>query len=312
MKFLATLALLVSTAVFANQPVEIVVPYPPGGATDKLARIVEEIFNENGIKSYVTNKAGADGVIGGNYAAKARPDGKTVFMSGTGLLDANIAFRAPGIEYNEKSFTPVAPIANVSYALIIKKGMPIDSYEKFKFYVRANPEKFNLAFWNANTANVFLKWAQAEGLPRPNIILYKGSGPQIIDLLGGHVDFAFDTWVAIAPHVSAGKVKIVATMDNQGAEVIRKIDPRSDVVSIEKVHPELAIGVWYGLWAPAGTSKATIDNMNKVINAALKEPKYREKMEMLNVKIYGGSTKSLLVNQTRNLQILKKIAQDNQ
>jgi tripartite-type tricarboxylate transporter receptor subunit TctC len=78
MKFLATLLLFVSTALFAGQPVEIVVPYPAGGATDKLARIVEEIFNEHGIKSYVTNKAGADGVIGGNYAAKARPDGKTV------------------------------------------------------------------------------------------------------------------------------------------------------------------------------------------------------------------------------------------
>jgi tripartite-type tricarboxylate transporter receptor subunit TctC len=311
-KRLLALLAFVSTAVFAVQPVEIVVPYPAGGATDKLARIVEEIFNENGIKSYVTNKAGADGVIGGNYAAKARPDGKTVFMSGTGLLDANIVFKAPGIEYNERSFVPVAPMANVSYALIIKKGMPIDSYEKFKFYVKANPDKFNLAFWNANTANVFLKWARAEGLPRPNIILYKGSGPQIIDLLGGHVDFAFDTWVAIAPHFGADKVKIVATMDNQGAGVLRKIDPKSNVVSIEKIHPELAIGVWYGLWAPAGTPKATIDNMNKIINTALKEPKYREKMEMLNVKIYGGSSKSLLTNQTRNLQILKKIAQDNQ
>jgi tripartite-type tricarboxylate transporter receptor subunit TctC len=257
----------------------------------------------------VVNKAGADGVIGGNYAANAKPDGHTVFMSGTGLLDANIAFRAPSLNYNERSFVPVVPVANVSYALIVKNGLAINTYERFKFYIKANPQRFNVAFWNANTANVFYEWARAEGLPRPNIILYKGSGPQIIDLLGGHVDFAFDTWVAIAPHYDAGKVNIIATMDNQGAEVVRKIKPGSEVVSIAQQHPELGIGVWYGLWAPTGTPKEVVTEMNKVVNQAFKEAKYQQAIEALHVKKYGGTSEQLGKLQSNNLKLLKRLAQ---
>lgn len=316
-KMLAIIAGLCLTVSFAfasdfdpvKRPIEIVVPYPPGGATDKLARVVDQMFQERGWKSIVVNKPGADGVIGGNFAAAAKPDGHTIFMSGTGLLDANIAFRAASLNYNERSFTPIVPVANVSYALVIKKGMPIDSYEKFKFYVKANPNKFNVAFWNANTANVFYEWARAEGLPRPNIILYKGSGPQIIDLLGGHIDFAFDTWVAIAPHFNADKVNIIATMDDQGAEVVRKIKPGHQVVSIAKTHPELGIGVWYGIWAPAGTPDRVVAEINGVVNQAFKDPKFQTAIDGLHVKKYGGTAEQLGRLQSNNLKLLKKLAQ---
>jgi tripartite-type tricarboxylate transporter receptor subunit TctC len=292
-----------------KRPIEIVVPYPAGGATDKLARIVDQIFQERGWRSHVTNRAGADGVIGGNYAARARPDGHTVFMSGTGLLDANIAFRAIGIEYTERSFIPIAPVANVSYVLVVKKGMPIDSYEKFKFYVRANPDKFNIAFWNANTANVFREWARLEGLPQPNIVLYKGSAPMMVDVLGGHVDFAWDTWVSAAPHFEADKIKIIATLDNQGQQVIRRINPASEVVSVAQRHPQLAIGVWYGLWAPAGTPDSVIKEMNQVLNQAFRDTKYQQAIESLNVKKYGGTSQQLDKLQNGNLQLLKRLAQ---
>lgn len=310
MKFLATLLLFVSTAVFANQPIEIIVPYPPGGATDSLGRIVGEILNKNGMPSIVINKAGADAVIGTNFAAKAKPDGKTLFVGATGALDANIAFKAPGVEYNEKSFVPIVPLANISYVLAVPAASPIKNYEQFKFYVKANPDKFNLAFWNANTANVFYDWAKKENLPRPNIILYKGSGPQMIDLVGGHVPFAWDTWLAVAPQFAGNNVRIIATLDRGGLEVVKKLKPGNESVAISDIHPDLGIGVWYGLWAPAGTPKATIDEINKIINAAFKEPKYQEKLEMLNVKIYGGTANSLLTKQSRNLQILKRIAQE--
>jgi tripartite-type tricarboxylate transporter receptor subunit TctC len=310
--------LLAVTSVFASaetwspktKSIEIVVPYPPGGATDKLARIVDKIFQEHGWKSHVVNRAGANGVIGGNFAAKAKPDGYTVFMSGTGLLDANIVYKSPGIEYNEKSFTPIVPVGNVSFVLAVKKGMPINTYEKFKFYVRANPDKFNVAFWNANTANVFSEWARVEGLPTPNIVLYKGSGPQVIDLLGGHVDFAWDTWVAVAPHFDADKINVIATLDNQGADVIRQIKPDSPVVSVAKNHPQLGIGVWYGLWAPAGTPKDIIKEMNQVVNDGLKKPANRQAIESMYIKKYGGTAKSLEQLQSRNFETIKKLSNE--
>lgn len=308
-KILITLAVLFASLAAAN-PIEIVVPYPPGGATDSLGRIVSEIFNEHGMPSMVVNKPGADAVIGANYAAKGKPDGKTLFVGATGALDANIAFKAVGMEYSEKSFVPIVPLANISYVLAVPANSPIKNYEQFKFYVKANPDKFNLAFWNANTANIFYDWAKKENLPTPNIILYKGSGPQMIDLVGGHIPFAFDTWLAMAPMYEANKVRIIATLDKGGLAVVKKLKPGNEIIAISDIHPDLNVGVWYGLWAPAGTPKVTIDNMNKIINASLKEPKYREKMEMLNIKIYGGTAESLLVLQKRNLQTLQRISKD--
>jgi tripartite-type tricarboxylate transporter receptor subunit TctC len=308
-RVLLALALVCNLAV-AEQPIEIVVPYPPGGATDSLGRIVSEILTENGMSTVVLNKPGADAVIGANYAAKGKPDGKTLFVGATGALDSNIAFKAQGMEYTEKTFVPIVPLANISYVLAVPASSPIRNYEQFKFYVRANPEKFNLAFWNANTANIFYDWARKENLPKPNIILYKGSGPQMIDLVGGHVPFAYDTWLAMAPQFEADKVRVIATLDRGGLAVVKKLKPGNESIAISDIHPDLNVGVWYGLWAPAGTPKATLDKMNTVINIAFKSPKYREKMELLNIKTYGGSSESLLTMQQRNLKILKRIAQD--
>lgn len=305
-KLLVLLAFVTAAAQAA--PIEIVVPYPPGGATDSLGRIVSEILTEHGMPSMVVNKPGADAVIGANYAAKGRPDGKTLFVGATGALDANIAFHAQGMEYTDKSFVPIIPLANISYVLAVPASSPIKNYEQFKFYVRANPDKFNLAFWNANTANIFIDWAKKENLPKPNIILYKGSGPQMIDLVGGHVPFAYDTWLAMAPMYEADKVRIIATLDKGGLSVVKKLKPSNESIAISDRHPDLDVGVWYGLWAPTGTPKATIDELNRIINTALKEPKYREKMDMLNIKTYGGTADSLLVLQKRNLQILRRIA----
>lgn len=308
-KILTTLAVLLSAHAWASQPIEIVVPFPPGGATDSLGRMVAEILTEAGRPAVVINKPGADSVIGANYAAKARPDGKTLFMGATGALDANIAFKAAGMEYTDQSFTPIVPVANLSYVLAVPASSPIKNYEQFKFYVRANPDKFNLAFWNANTANVFYDWARREGLPRPNIILYKGSGPQMTDLVGGHIPFAWDTWFAISPQFKGDKVRVLATLTREGLGVIKKIKPDNESIAISDLHPELNIGVWYGVWAPAGTPKTQIDEINRIVNTAFQQPKYKEKMEILNMRFAGGKPETLRAMQQRNLRILERLAQ---
>lgn len=315
-KIIILIVLLLSPLLICAQEfkptktIEIIVPYPPGGATDSLGRMVNDIFNEHGWPSIVINKPGADAVIGANYAAKGKPNGETLLVGATGALDANIAFKAPGMEYNDKSFTPIIPLANISYVLAVPASSTIVNYEQFKSYVKNNPDKFNLAFWNANTANIFYDWAKKEALPRPNIIFYKGSGPQMIDLVGGHVPFAFDTWLAMAPMFEADKVRVIATLDKSGLAVIRRIKPNNQSIAISDIHPDLDVGVWYGLWAPTGIPKNTVAEMNRVINAALLTQKYRERMETLNIKTYGGTAESLLVLQERNLQILKRIAQN--
>lgn len=306
---LALLVLVVSVSAHAFEPtikpIEIVVPYAPGGSTDKVARIVNEMFTEQGWQSYVNNRAGADGVIAGNYVAKARSDGHTIFFSGTGLLDANIVFKTTGIEYNERSFVPVVPVANISYVFLSKD---INSYEQFKSYVRTNPDRFNVGFWNSNTANIFYEWARLEQLPRPNIIIYKGSAPMLTDLMGGHINFAFDSWPAVAPHFNTGKFSVLAAMDRQGVDVVRVVNPNTKIVNISARHPDLAIGVWFGLWVPAGTPREVVAEINRVVNTALKQPKYQQALETMNIRRFGGSSEQLGQAQNNNFRIMQNLA----
>jgi len=290
--------------------IEIVVPYPPGGATDKWGRVIDEIFKAHGWQSAVLNKPGADTVIGSNYVAASKPDGHTIYIGGNGFIDANIAFKqkAPGIEYTENSFDPILPLGAGTAVLAVANNVPVNTYEEFKQYVKKNPEKFNLGFWNTYTGNIFYEWAKKEGLPRPNMIFYKGSAPQVGDIIGGHIPFAFDTYTAMSPQYQAGKVKIIAALDKQGVAIIKKDVPTAKLVSIADRIPTVNVSIWYGLYAPAGTPQEVIAQINAVVNAALQDPKYTKDIEMLHIANFGGSPYDQRQVQVKTLNIMKNVA----
>lgn len=305
--------LVLAISAFANpafdpttRPIEIVVPYPPGGATDKWGRVISEIFTANGWKNVVINKPGADTVIGSNYVAQAKSDGHTIYIGGNGFLDANLAFKNKpvGIEYTENSFTEIVPLGAGTAVLAVNKDVPVNSYDEFKKYVKSNPDKFNLGFWNSYTANIFYEWARREGLPKPNIVLYKGSAPQVADILGGHIPFVFDTYTAMAPHYESGKVKILAVLDQRGVNIVKK----PGIVSIGKRIPEVDVSIWYGLYAPAGTPRDVVARMNAVVNEALKNPKYTADIEMLHIANFGGSPEDQKQVQVKTLSIMRNVA----
>jgi tripartite-type tricarboxylate transporter receptor subunit TctC len=293
-----------------TRPIEIVVPYPPGGATDKWGRVISEILLAHGWENVVVNKPGGDTVIGSNYVASARPDGHTLYIGGNGFLDANLAFknRPTGINYTEKSFDAVVPLGAGTAVLAVNKDVPVNNYQEFKQYVRKNPEKFNVGFWNSYTANVFYEWAKREKLPQPNIILYKGSAPQVSDLLGGHIPFTFDTYTAIAPHYEAGKVKILATLDSQGPGIVKKSMPTTNIPSIADAIPSVDVSIWYGLYAPAGTPRDVLTQINAVVNQALKQSKYTKDLEALHIANFGGTPAEQQQVQTKTLNIMRGVA----
>jgi len=292
-----------------DKVIEIIVPHPAGGGGDKWGRVVNEIFRSQGWKSIVVNKPGADTVIGANHVASARPDGYTLFIGGTSFI-TNLAFqkRVSGIEYTEASFAPIISLGAGTAVLAVNKDLPINNYQEFKQYVKANPDKFNLGFWHSHTSNIFYEWAQKEGLPRPNIVIYKGSAPQIVDLLGGHVPFAFDVFANLAQHYQSGKVKIVAVLDSRGMEIIRKTNAQANVVSLAHIHNSLDMPIWYGLYAPANTPPDIITKINQVINRALKDPKYSQDLSSLHVANYGGTILEQQQIQTRFLNNMRRLA----
>lgn len=293
-----------------SRVIEIVVPYPPGGATDRWARTIDEIFRAQGWQSAVVNKPGADTVIGSNYVAAARPDGHTVYVGGNGFIDSNIAFKnkAPGIEYTENSFVPIVPLGAGTAVLAVAKNVPVNNYEEFLQYVKKNPEKFNLGFWNTYTGNIFYEWARREGLPRPNMVFYKGSAPQVADILGGHIPFVFDTYTAMAQHSQAGNVKIIATLDQRGSAIVKRQQPELSLISIASRVPSVDVPIWYGLYAPAGTPDAVVSQINSVINTALKDPRYTKNIEQLHIANFGGSAQDQRRVQTSVLNIMRNVS----
>lgn len=311
-KFILAGATLMCNIALANGPIELIVPFPPGGAAGNLSHVMAEILTENGLPTIVVNKPGADATIGTNFAAEAAPNGKTLFMGSGSTLSANVAFGVTGMKYNEKSFVPIMPLGEVGQVLIVLPNSPIKNYEQFKFYVKANPDKFFLGFWNTNYSKILYAWAEAEGLPRPTIIIYKGSAALELDVMGGQILAGVDPWTTPSQLFAGGKLGVLAGFTNDVISQIKDIDPKNPSVSIAKNHPELAFSVWYGLYAPAGTPMEITTKINTILNAALKHPKWKEKMAKFYLKNYGGNPDKLIEWQQRDLKTLRRIrAQEN-
>lgn len=290
-----------------KKPIEIVVPYGPGGGTDRVARIVQETFTINGWRSVVVNKPGAGGIIGANYAAEAAPDGYTLFMGGDGTLDGNLVFNNTSgnlMKYNERSFVPIVSLGRNGWILIAPANSPVNSYEEFRTYVRRNPNKFNVGFWNANQANAFLAWARLDGLPLPQIVIYKSSSAARTDIMGGNLNFAFDSVPSTAQSYQAGKLKILAGLTVESITEVKELDPSLNIPNLSKKHPELAhVGTWRGLYAPAGTNPAIVKEINQVINQGLNDKTIKDKIASIDRQGVGGSPEKL--NQTQ-LDILNR------
>jgi tripartite-type tricarboxylate transporter receptor subunit TctC len=289
--------------------IEIVVPYGPGGGTDRTARIVSDIFSVHGWKSVVVNKPGNNSIIGTNYAADAKPDGYTLFMGGDGTLDANFVFKnsAVGITYTENSFTPIIPLGKNGLILIAPKSSPVNTYEEFRTYVRRNPNRFNVGFWNLNQASTFLMWARLDGLPLPEIIVYKSSAAARADIVGGNLDFAFDSVPNTAQLYQTDKLKILAALTNDGVAEVRALNPGAVVPDLSQKYPELNVYVWRGLYAPTGTSSAIVKEINQVINQGFKKKEFIERLSSVDRFGVGGSSEQLqktqfdVLNRFRNI-----------
>lgn len=293
-------------------PIQIVVPYTPGGSTDKWARVVSRIFSDRGWENYVDNKPGADTTIGSNLVANAVPDGRTLYLSGIGFLDANIAFKTQpeGIRYTEQSFTDIVPLGSGTLVLAVANNVPVNNYQEFKEYVKKHPKEFNLGFFNQYIANAFFLWARKENLPAPTMIMYKGSSPLDADLLGGQIPFAFDTYNTIQPLQAAKKVKVIAVLDSVGYNLIKQAQPDTNLFNISKVYPELSIPIPYGLAGPAGLSKEAVYEINRVINAALKDPKYTKEMSDMWISVRGGTPGDQTKSHTDLLKLFRTVAKE--
>jgi len=296
----------------SKETITIVSPSAPGGGTTLHAHLVANMFNEHGWPTIVINRVSSDSIIGANFVAKSTPDGTTLLLGSTSAMSANIAFPVPGMEYDENSFVPISLLNQFGKVLAVPASSEIENYEQFISYIKKNPEKFNLGLTNKQYSAIYHEWAQREGLPKPNIILYKGSLPVVTDLLGGHIPFMWDNYTApLLPLVESGKVRIIAALDHATVEQLKKIQTNNVVIDLSKKYKDLELILYYGLFAPAGLSPTVLAEINHVVNESAKLPKFQPLLKTMNIKNIGGPPESLLALQKKNIYILKTFAKQN-
>ena len=311
-KILALLLLVCSLQASAQSvnPIEIVVPFAPGGLASIMGLMTAEILNNNKIPTVVIHRPGADGTIGANSVARVAPDGRTLLLGTSSVLSSNLVFGVPGMEYTEKSFVPIVPLGKTGLVLVTHEKNPIKNLDLLKFYVKANPEKFNIGVWNTNLGKIMQDWAHREGLPAPQIVVYKGSNQLLPDVYGGHVLLGFDTWPAVIPLAKDQKLQVLATLDKSVLREVKAIKPQQDIVNISKAYPDLEFSIWYGLFAPTGTSQQLLQLLNTVINNELQKDSYRQKLRNMDIVDYGGSAESLHATQRRSIQIMSRLKRE--
>ncbi len=283
---LALSAALASAQSYPTKPIRIVVPFPPGGATDILARDVAQKLTEAwGQQVIVDNRPGAGGNIGSELVAKSAPDGYTLEMGTVGTHAINASLYAKMPYDHVKDFVPVILVAGVPNVLVVNPAVPVNSVAELIAYAKANPGKLNFASSGSGTSihlsgELFKVMAGVQMTHIP----YKGSAPALQDLLGGQVQLMFDNLPPSLPQIKAGKLRALAVTTATRAPAL------PDVPTIAEAGlPGFESSSWFGLLAPAGTPPAIVVKLNAEVAKWLATPDAKERLAKQGANAVGGS-----------------------
>jgi tripartite-type tricarboxylate transporter receptor subunit TctC len=261
----ATAASSATAQAYPTRPITLVIPFPPGGGNDALGRLVAEKMSRSlGQQVVVDNRGGAGGTIATRAVAKSAPDGYTILLTYTGTLSINpTLYRNPGYD-PRKDFVPIGLIGELSSVLVVVPSLPIHSVAELIAHAKAKPGKLDYAFVPGTVGHITTElFAHTAGITVTRIP-YKGNGPAMTDLLGGHVSMMFLSILPVLEHVRAGTLRALAVTNAARSPLL------PDVPTIaESGLPGFSAAIRYGLVAPAGTPRAIIDRLNAELVAAL-------------------------------------------
>ena len=271
-------------SVYPGKPITIIVPFPPGGTTDILARIVGQAMSvEFGQPVTIDNRAGAGGNIGGQIAAKAAPDGYTLFMGtvGTQAINASLYKKLPFDPI--KDFAPLTRVANVPNLLVANPAQPFKTVAELIAYARANPDAINFAS-SGNGTSIHLSGELFKSMAKVQMVHvpYRGSAPAVTDLLGNQVGIMFDNMPSVIQHVRAGKLRAIAVTTAKRSPELPEVPTIA-----ESGLPGYEATSWFGLFAPAGTPPAVINKLNAAIVKLLAQADIRKKIGDQGAEVYS-------------------------
>lgn len=268
-----------------TKPITMVVPFPPGGPTDLVARVLAQKLGEQlGQNVVVDNKGGANGNIGAQLVARAPADGYTILYNTSSITLSPALYKS--LTYSvEKDFVPVALTAVVPLALVVHPSVPANNVKEFVAYARANPGK--LTYGSAGNGNVThlgaFQFAQATGIDAVHAP-FKGSAPADLALASGDIQFMTDTINSVMGFVKDKRMKLLAVTTSKRMSLFPDVPTLA-----ETVMPGFEVGAWQGVMVPAGTPKAVVDRLNAEINKALQSADVKAKLAVQGAEPLGST-----------------------
>jgi tripartite-type tricarboxylate transporter receptor subunit TctC len=282
-------------AAWPSKPIRFVVPFAPGGTSEIVARsVAAELTKQLGVSVFVENKAGAAGVIAMQEVSKAAPDGYTIILSHVGTLAVN-PYMLPNQPYDvDKDFTPVTLLAKVPNVFVIHPDVPAKNLPEFVAYVKKNPGKLSYgSAGNASAGHLAMEYLKLQTGMFITHIPYRGTGPQLTDLLAGRTEASSAGLPALAAQIKSGKLRAIAVGTPQ------RIKSLPDVSTVAESGKALGLGdkvsqfetsQWYGVHAPAGTPAAIVKKLQEECLKALKSSAVTERFA--NDDAIGGGMPS--------------------
>jgi tripartite-type tricarboxylate transporter receptor subunit TctC len=302
---------LIFAAVLVNQPmgfaaaqefpsraISIVVPYPPGGAVDGVARVLASELSETTGKTFVVdNRAGgAGGVVGSSEVVKASPDGYTLLLNAsihvvTPLINKNVAFDVV------EDFTHVAGIASGPLLVLTPTSTKANTIKEFFAEVKADPDSFNFATSSYGSAgHLAIEVLKAEAGVDTGIVAYKGGGPALTDLIGGQVQLMADPMLSSLPHVKAGRLKAL------GVTSLSRSILAPEIATVEESGMQpLEMVSWYGVWGPKDLEPEAGVFLSKAISSVVNSDRFKEKLTIFGFDpMYkdGEALKAFVIDET--------------
>jgi tripartite-type tricarboxylate transporter receptor subunit TctC len=284
-KLIVALALAIVAAIasaqaqtYPSRPITLVVPFPPGGSTDTIARIMAERMRVSlGQPVIIENVGGAGGSIAVGRVARSAPDGYTIDI---GQWDTHVGSIIYKLTYDlEKDFEPIGLMSINPQLMVAKKALPADDLKGLVAWMKANPDKITFVNQNAAAQVTGILFEQATG-QKVQFIPYRGAGPAMTDLISGQVDLLVVQAAVSLPQVQAGTIKAIANLSPQRSPALPNI-PTSDEGGV----PGLYMSGWFGFFGPKGMPKDVVARLNGAMVEALADPAVRKRYSELGLDI---------------------------
>ncbi|MCW5643104.1 MAG: tripartite tricarboxylate transporter substrate binding protein [Rhodoferax sp.] len=283
---------------YPTKPIKLVIPYPPGGLGDTMARdLGKQISDRLGQPVIVESKPGASQMIGAEYVAKADGDGYTLFLASLSNLVLNVGSQKSMPYDPVKDFAPVSMYFSTPLYLVVNPKLPVKNVQELVAYGKANPGK--LSYGSIGTGSSLHltgeMFQEATGIKMLHVP-YKGSAPAVTDLIGGQIDLLFDGATSSLPHVVAGKLRALGVTSAERAE------GTPDIPSIaESGVPGFDASFWFGIVAPASTPKPIVQKLSATIIDILKQPEMRERHKPNGIALAGSTPEAMSARMASDL-----------